>query len=64
MCLLEFRIKRDPKWGGEKIYTVFEEVEKEFAEEVNHSLTGSLKNTGKSFVNDNSAKALHFLVMV
>lgn len=30
----EFNIKRDPKFGGEKKYTVFEEVEKDFAEEV------------------------------
>lgn len=31
---LEFVIKRDPKWGGDKVYTSFEDVEKEFAEEV------------------------------
>ncbi|CAB1442957.1 unnamed protein product [Pleuronectes platessa] len=37
----EFRIKRDPKWGGEKVYTAFEEVEKEFAEELIHP--GDLK---------------------
>lgn len=30
----EFSIKRDPKYGGDKVYTVFEEVEKDFAEEV------------------------------
>lgn len=30
----EFSIKRDPKWGGDKKYTDFEEVEKDFAEEV------------------------------
>lgn len=33
-CVSEFCIKRDPKWGGDKTYTEFEEVEKEFAEEV------------------------------
>lgn len=27
-------IKRDPKWGGDKVYTSYEEVEKDFAEEV------------------------------
>lgn len=32
--VLEFSIKRDPKWGGDKKYTEFEEVEKDFAEEV------------------------------
>lgn len=31
---LEFVIKRDPKWGGNKVYTSYEEVEKDFAEEV------------------------------
>lgn len=30
----EFSIKRDPKFGGDKKYTVFEEVEKDFSEEV------------------------------
>lgn len=30
----EFSIKRDPKWGGDKTYSVFEDVEKDFAEEV------------------------------
>uniref|UniRef100_A0A8D0A5A3 Tyrosine--tRNA ligase n=1 Tax=Sander lucioperca TaxID=283035 RepID=A0A8D0A5A3_SANLU len=30
----EFCVKRDPKWGGDKIYTAFEELEKDFAEEV------------------------------
>lgn len=40
MCVSEFYIKRDPKWGGDKVYTEFEEVEKDFAEEVKHSLTG------------------------
>ncbi|XP_036411511.1 tyrosine--tRNA ligase, cytoplasmic [Megalops cyprinoides] len=37
----EFVIKRDPKWGGDKVYTVYEEVEKDFAEEVIHP--GDLK---------------------
>uniref|UniRef100_A0AAY4CDC6 Tyrosine--tRNA ligase n=1 Tax=Denticeps clupeoides TaxID=299321 RepID=A0AAY4CDC6_9TELE len=30
----EFIIKRDPKWGGDKVYTIYEEVEKDFAAEV------------------------------
>ncbi|KAM4550656.1 tyrosine--tRNA ligase, cytoplasmic isoform 2-T3 [Fundulus diaphanus] len=37
----EFFIKRDPKWGGDKVYTGFEEVEKDFAEELIHP--GDLK---------------------
>ncbi|XP_053718744.1 tyrosine--tRNA ligase, cytoplasmic isoform X2 [Synchiropus splendidus] len=37
----EFCIKRDPKWGGDKVFTVFEELEKEFAEELIHP--GDLK---------------------
>ncbi|XP_049891436.1 tyrosine--tRNA ligase, cytoplasmic [Epinephelus moara] len=37
----EFCIKRDPKFGGDKIYSVFEEVEKDFAEELIHP--GDLK---------------------
>ncbi|KAG7245155.1 hypothetical protein INR49_023721, partial [Caranx melampygus] len=37
----EFCIKRDPKWGGDKVYTVFEDVEKDFAEELIHP--GDLK---------------------
>ncbi|KAI4896547.1 hypothetical protein NFI96_028695 [Prochilodus magdalenae] len=37
----EFVIKRDPKWGGDKVYTAFEEVEKDFAEEQIHP--GDLK---------------------
>uniref|UniRef100_A0A7N8WQ22 Tyrosine--tRNA ligase n=1 Tax=Mastacembelus armatus TaxID=205130 RepID=A0A7N8WQ22_9TELE len=37
----DFCIKRDPKWGGDKIYTVFEDVEKDFAEEMIHP--GDLK---------------------
>lgn len=31
---LEFAIKRDPKWGGDKVYTDYEEVERDFAAEV------------------------------
>uniref|UniRef100_A0A4W5KRK2 tyrosine--tRNA ligase n=1 Tax=Hucho hucho TaxID=62062 RepID=A0A4W5KRK2_9TELE len=37
----EFSIKRDLKFGGDKTYTVFEEVEKEFGEELIHP--GDLK---------------------
>ncbi|XP_046690677.1 tyrosine--tRNA ligase, cytoplasmic isoform X1 [Silurus meridionalis] len=37
----EFVIKRDPKWGGDKVYTCYEEVEKNFAEEQIHP--GDLK---------------------
>lgn len=37
----EFTIKRDPKFGGDQVFTVFEEVEKEFAEERIHP--GDLK---------------------
>ncbi|KAF0047675.1 hypothetical protein F2P81_001308 [Scophthalmus maximus] len=37
----EFCVKKDAKWGGDKIYTVFEEVEKDFAEKVFHP--GDLK---------------------
>ncbi|KAB5530877.1 hypothetical protein PHYPO_G00134430 [Pangasianodon hypophthalmus] len=37
----EFVIKRDPKWGGDKVYTSYEEVEKDFAEEQIHP--GDLK---------------------
>lgn len=40
VCVLEFCIKRDPKWGGDKTYTVFEEVEKDFAEEVEEHYSG------------------------
>ncbi|KAK0154852.1 Tyrosine--tRNA ligase, cytoplasmic [Merluccius polli] len=36
----EFSIKRDPKWGGDKVYTAFEEVEKDFAEELVHPVKG------------------------
>ncbi|XP_067267731.1 tyrosine--tRNA ligase, cytoplasmic [Chanodichthys erythropterus] len=37
----EFVIKRDPKWGGDKVYTDYEEVEKDFAAEEIHP--GDLK---------------------
>ncbi|XP_061885318.1 tyrosine--tRNA ligase, cytoplasmic isoform X2 [Entelurus aequoreus] len=37
----EFSIKRDAKWGGVKVYTAFEEVEKDFAMERIHP--GDLK---------------------
>lgn len=39
-CVSEFCIKRDAKWGGDKTYTVFEEVEKDFAEEVMYRYAG------------------------
>lgn len=35
--VLEFIIKRDPKWGGDKVYTDYEEVEKDFAAEVSEN---------------------------
>ncbi|XP_062342441.1 tyrosine--tRNA ligase, cytoplasmic [Osmerus eperlanus] len=37
----EFTIKRDPKFGGDQVFTVFEEVEKDFAAELIHP--GDLK---------------------
>ncbi|KAK7124884.1 hypothetical protein R3I94_019067 [Phoxinus phoxinus] len=37
----EFAIKRDPKWGGDKVFTDYEEVEKDFAAEQIHP--GDLK---------------------
>ncbi|ROK35759.1 Tyrosine--tRNA ligase, cytoplasmic [Anabarilius grahami] len=37
----EFVIKRDPKWGGDRVYTDYEEVEKDFAAEEIHP--GDLK---------------------
>ncbi|KAG8005086.1 Tyrosine--tRNA ligase [Nibea albiflora] len=46
----EFCIKRDPKWGGDKIYTVFEEVEKDFAEETVHP--GDLKASVEAALNE------------
>lgn len=41
VCVSEFSIKRDAKWGGDKKYTDFEGVEKDFAEETIHP--GDLK---------------------
>ncbi|XP_046872951.1 tyrosine--tRNA ligase, cytoplasmic [Hypomesus transpacificus] len=37
----EFSIRRDPKFGGDQVFTVFEEVEKDFAAELIHP--GDLK---------------------
>uniref|UniRef100_A0A673KQ62 Tyrosine--tRNA ligase n=1 Tax=Sinocyclocheilus rhinocerous TaxID=307959 RepID=A0A673KQ62_9TELE len=37
----EFIIKRDPRWGGDKVYTDYEEVERDFAAEQIHP--GDLK---------------------
>ncbi|XP_029022097.1 tyrosine--tRNA ligase, cytoplasmic [Betta splendens] len=45
----EFSIKRDPKFGGDKIYTVFEDVEKDFAEELIHP--GDLKASVEGALN-------------
>uniref|UniRef100_A0A665TIX9 Tyrosine--tRNA ligase n=1 Tax=Echeneis naucrates TaxID=173247 RepID=A0A665TIX9_ECHNA len=45
----EFCIKRDPKWGGDKIYTGFDEVEKDFAEELIHP--GDLKASVEAALN-------------
>ncbi|MED6247394.1 Tyrosine--tRNA ligase, cytoplasmic [Ataeniobius toweri] len=45
----EFCIKRDPKWGGDKVYTGFEEVEKDFAEEMIHP--GDLKASVEAALN-------------
>ncbi|XP_008330292.1 tyrosine--tRNA ligase, cytoplasmic [Cynoglossus semilaevis] len=45
----EFCIKRDAKWGGDKVYTVFEEVEKDFAEETIHP--GDLKASVETALN-------------
>uniref|UniRef100_A0A674NR43 Tyrosine--tRNA ligase n=1 Tax=Takifugu rubripes TaxID=31033 RepID=A0A674NR43_TAKRU len=45
----EFRIKRDPKWGGDKTYTEFEEVEKDFADETVHP--GDLKASVETALN-------------
>ncbi|XP_061671096.1 tyrosine--tRNA ligase, cytoplasmic [Syngnathoides biaculeatus] len=44
-----FSIKRDAKWGGDKVYTVFEEVEKDFAEELIHP--GDLKASVEEALN-------------
>lgn len=40
----EFVIKRDPKWGGDKVYTDYEEVEKDFAAEVSEQSWSLLFN--------------------
>lgn len=40
----EFVIKRDPKWGGNKVYTDYEEVEKDFAAEVSEQSLSLLFN--------------------
>ncbi|KAK5911487.1 hypothetical protein CgunFtcFv8_005657 [Champsocephalus gunnari] len=45
----EFSIKRDPKWGGDKTYTVFEELEKDFAAESVHP--GDLKASVEASLN-------------
>ena len=34
LCLTEFVILRDEKWGGNKTYTVYLDLEKDFADEV------------------------------
>ncbi len=39
-------IKRDPKWGGDKVYTDYEEVEKDFAAEVSEKYLYLLKGIG------------------
>uniref|UniRef100_A0A672GTK9 Tyrosine--tRNA ligase n=1 Tax=Salarias fasciatus TaxID=181472 RepID=A0A672GTK9_SALFA len=46
----EFCIKRDAKWGGDKVYTVFEEVEKDFAAEMIHP--GDLKASVEVALNE------------
>ncbi|XP_054620738.1 tyrosine--tRNA ligase, cytoplasmic [Dunckerocampus dactyliophorus] len=45
----DFSIKRDAKWGGDKVYTAFEEVEKDFAEERIHP--GDLKASVEAALN-------------
>lgn len=34
LCLPEFVILRDEKWGGNKTYTAYWDLEKDFADEV------------------------------
>uniref|UniRef100_A0A8C5EQD9 Tyrosine--tRNA ligase n=2 Tax=Gouania willdenowi TaxID=441366 RepID=A0A8C5EQD9_GOUWI len=46
----ELCIKRDPKWGGDKVYTEFEEVEKDFAAESIHP--GDLKASVEDALNE------------
>ncbi|XP_006631409.2 tyrosine--tRNA ligase, cytoplasmic isoform X1 [Lepisosteus oculatus] len=45
----EFAIKRDEKWGGDKVYTTYEEVEKDFAAELIHP--GDLKASVEESLN-------------
>lgn len=45
----EFVIKRDEKWGGNKIYTTYEDLEKDFADEQVHP--GDLKNSVEADLN-------------
>uniref|UniRef100_A0A669B879 Tyrosine--tRNA ligase n=1 Tax=Oreochromis niloticus TaxID=8128 RepID=A0A669B879_ORENI len=45
-----FSIKRDAKWGGDKVYSVFEEVEKDFAAEMIHP--GDLKASVEVALNE------------
>ncbi|XP_031442226.1 tyrosine--tRNA ligase, cytoplasmic isoform X2 [Clupea harengus] len=45
----EFVIKRDPKWGGDQVYTEFEEVQKDFAAETIHP--GDLKASVEAALN-------------
>lgn len=45
-----FSIKRDAKWGGDKVYSVFEEVEKDFVAEMIHP--GDLKASVEVALNE------------
>lgn len=45
----EFVIMKDAKWGGDKTYTVFGDLEKDFAEELVHP--GDLKNSVEAALN-------------
>uniref|UniRef100_A0AAX7V6T0 Tyrosine--tRNA ligase n=1 Tax=Astatotilapia calliptera TaxID=8154 RepID=A0AAX7V6T0_ASTCA len=45
-----FSIKRDAKWGGDKVYSVFEEVEKDFVAEMIHP--GDLKASVEDALNE------------
>ncbi|KAJ8273091.1 hypothetical protein GJAV_G00097300 [Gymnothorax javanicus] len=45
----EFVIKRDEQWGGDKTYTVYEDVEKDFAAEIIHP--GDLKASVEEALN-------------
>ncbi|XP_034016375.1 tyrosine--tRNA ligase, cytoplasmic [Thalassophryne amazonica] len=44
-----FCIKRDPNWGGDKVYTTYEEVEKDFSDEMIHP--GDLKASVEAALN-------------